>query len=64
MQTKLTSVKVIKELYSQFRRVTLDEKISFQQLVNRSLTLYVSDKSYKETINNFSELKIASGSQF
>lgn len=64
MDTQLTSVKVLKELYSKFRRATIDEKLSLQQLVNRSLNLYISDKSYQDTIKNFNGLQIVSGSQF
>jgi hypothetical protein len=64
METKLTSVKVIKELYNKFRKITLDEKLTFQQLVNRSINLYVSDEKYKTSINEYKNLQIVSGSKF
>ena len=64
MDTKLTSVKVIKELYNKFRKITLDEKLTFQQLVNRSINLYVSDDKFKTSINEFRSLQSVSGSQF
>ena len=63
MDVKLTSVKILKELYTQFKRVTIDDKMSLQKLVNRSLTLYVEDPKFKEKIDSFAELQI-SGSQF
>lgn len=63
MDVKLTSVKILKDLYTQFKRVTLDDKMSLQKLVNRSLTLYVEDPKFKEKIDSFAELQI-SGSQF
>jgi len=63
MDVKLTSVKILKDLYSQFKRNTIDEKMSLQKLVNRSLTLYVEDPKFKEKIDSFAELQI-SGSQF
>lgn len=62
--TKLTSVKILKELYNQFKRVTVDEKITLQQFVNRSLNLYVSDIEFKKKINEYSDLSDASGSHF
>lgn len=66
METKLTSVKVIKDLYSQFKKVTLDgdNKVTLQQLVNRSLTLFVNDDMFRENIIKYDNLQIVSGSQF
>jgi len=63
-QTKLTSVKIIKDLYTQFKKVTLDEKITLQQFVNRTLNLYIVDNEFKNRINEHKDLKIASGSCF
>ncbi len=63
MDVKLTSVKILKDLYSNFKRVTLDDKMSLQKLVNRSLTLYVEDPKFKDKIDSFAELQI-SCSQF
>ncbi len=63
MDVKLTSVKILKDLYSSFKRTTLDDKMSLQKLVNRSLTLYVEDPTFKKKIDSFGDLQI-SGSQF
>ena len=63
MDVQLTSVKILKDLYTQFKRVTIDDKMSLQKLVNRSLTLYVEDQKFKDKIDSFAELQV-SGSQF
>jgi hypothetical protein len=62
--TKLTSVKILKDLYLQFKKVTLDEKITLQQFVNRSLNLYIVDEEFKKKINDYDNLKLISGSYF
>lgn len=64
METKLTSVKILKNLYTQFRKATLDEKITLQQFVNRSLNLYVLEDEFRTKINQYKELQITSGSHF
>ena len=60
---KLTSVKLVKDLYNDFRHVSLDEDINLQQLVNRCVNLYIKDENFREKINNYSDLK-ESGSSF
>ena len=60
---KLTSVKLVKDLYNDFRHVSLDEEINLQQLVNRCVNLYIQDEDFREKINNYSDLK-ESGSSF
>jgi len=60
---KLTSVKIVKDLYNDFRHASLDEDINLQQLVNRCVTLYVKDEKFRQKINKCVELK-ESGSSF
>ena len=43
--TKLTSVKILNELYEKFKEEDTD--ITLQKLVNRSMDLYLKDKKYK-----------------
>ena len=50
MDYKLTSVKLLKELYT------------LQKLVNRSMDLYVLDEQFKDKIQSYNNL-IASGSR-
>ena len=60
---KLTSVKIVKDLYNSFKHVSLDDNINFQKLVNRSILLYVEDETFREKVNSTDDLKI-SGSSF
>ena len=57
--TKLTSVKILNELYKKFKKEGSD--ITLQKLVNRSMDLYLKDKKYKKLITEHAEL-IESGS--
>ena len=62
MNYKLTSVKILKELYRNFKVKTLDEEFTLQKLVNRSMDLYVLDTKFKNKIQNYDKL-ISSGSR-
>jgi len=45
---KTTSVKIIEDLYNDFRHASLDEDINLQKLVNRCVMLYVNDKQFRK----------------
>ena len=62
--TKLTSVKILKDFYLQFKKDTIDEKITLQQFVNRSLYLYIVDEDFRKKMNKYDTLKLVSGSYF
>ena len=62
MNYKLTSVKILKELYRNFKVKTLDDEFTLQKLVNRSMDLYVLDTKFKNKIMNYDRL-IPSGSR-
>jgi len=62
MNYKLTSVKILKELYRNFKVKTLDDEFTLQKLVNRSMDLYVLDKKFKSKIQTYDKL-IPSGSR-
>jgi hypothetical protein len=62
MDYKLTSVKILKELYKNFKIETLDDEFTLQKLVNRSMDLYVLDTKFKNKIQNYDKL-ISSGSR-
>ena len=62
MDYKLTSVKLLKELYKKFKANTLDDEFTLQKLVNRSMDLYVLDTLYREKIQSYNKL-IPSGSR-
>ena len=61
--TKLTSIKIIDDIYKKFKIDTVNTKMSLQKLVNRSMYLYVLDDSYRNDIENMDRL-IESGSGF
>lgn len=61
--TKLTTVKIVKDIYSSFKRISFDSNITLQKLVNRSVHKYINDDEFKNEINTYEELHI-SGSQF
>jgi hypothetical protein len=63
-ETKLTSVKIISDLYQTFRISSISENgITLQKLVNRSINLYLNDEDYKNKLNNYNQLQ-TSGSAF
>ena len=61
--TKLTSVKIISDLYKKFRSVALNEEFTLQKLVNRSMDKYLRDEEYKKSIVEYDNLQV-SGSRF
>ena len=61
--TKLTSVKIINDLYKKFNGVALNEEFTLQKLVNRTMDKYLKDEEYKKSIVEYDELHI-SGSNF
>jgi hypothetical protein len=61
--TKLTTVKIIKDIYSKFKRISFDSNITLQKLVNRSVDKYIEDDSFRAEINDYQNLK-ESGSAF
>ena len=61
--TKLTTVKIIKDVYSKFKRISFDSNITLQKLVNRSLDKYIEDETFQNEINTYGGLQ-SSGSQF
>jgi len=63
-RTQLTSVNILKDLYIKFKRITLDDKITLQQLVNRSINLYIGDSNFRKDIVEYKDLQMVSGSKF
>jgi hypothetical protein len=61
---KLTTVKVIQQLYDEdFKMATIKGGINFQKLVNRTLDLYTKDDKFRKQLNEYTALQV-SGSQF
>ena len=59
--SKLTSVKILEDLYKRFKQTTVNTKMTLQKLTNRSIDLYLTDKNYKNTVETHDNL-ISSGS--
>ena len=61
--TKLTSVKILENLYNRFKLDTVNTKMTLQKLTNRSVDKFLNDKEFKEEIETYDNLT-ASGSNF
>ena len=51
MDYKLTSVKILRELYKKFKLNALDDEFTLQKLVNRSIDFYVKDEDFRNKIH-------------
>jgi|TARA_R100001463_G_scaffold29339_1_gene66734 hypothetical protein len=61
MSTKnqqLTSVKIDKELFEQFRVECIKRKFSFQKLSERAVHMYLSDEDFRKRIHSHSNLSL------
>ena len=63
VETKLTTVKILKNVYSKFKRLSFESDITLQKLVNRAGDKYVEDEDFRKEINEYTLLEV-SGSQF
>jgi hypothetical protein len=54
---KLTSVKLLDNLYKKFKISNLDDNFTLQKLINRSMDLYVKDDNFRRTIVEWENLK-------
>ena len=60
-KSKLTSVKILEDLYKKFKSTTVNTKMTLQKLTNRSIDLYLTDDKYKNKLEGHDNLT-ASGS--
>ncbi len=61
--TKLTTVNVIKDIYSNFKKISFDSDITFQKLVNRAIYKYTVDDVFRHDINEC-QILTTSGSKY
>ena len=61
--TKLTSVKILENLYNNFKIKTVKNDMTLQKLTNRCINLYVTDENFRTKVETNDELLI-SGSNF
>ena len=59
MDYKLTSVKILQDLYKKFKLDALSDEFTLQKLVNRSMDLYVHNEDFRKTINEWRNLKVS-----
>ena len=57
--SKLTSVKVIDDLYQKFRKDTVNSEMNLQRLTNRCIHLYLNDEKFKNLVDDVKELTIS-----
>ena len=55
---QLTSVKIDKELFEQFRVECIKRKFSFQKLSERAVHMYLSDENFRKRIHSHSDLSL------
>ena len=58
-KSKLTSVKILEDLYKSFKSATVNTKMTLQKLTNRSIDLYLTDELYKEKLETHDNLTIS-----
>tara|TARA_B100000767_G_scaffold243305_1_gene240878 strand:- start:55 stop:249 length:195 start_codon:yes stop_codon:yes gene_type:complete len=61
--TKLTSVKILENLYKRFKLNTVNTKMTLQKLTNRSVDRFLQDEKFREEIETYDNLNV-SGSNF
>ena len=57
---QLTSVKIDKDLFEQFRVECIKRKFSFQKLSERAVHLYLTDENFRKQIHNHNNLSLES----
>ena len=57
--SKLTSVKVLRDLYNKFRVEPINSDMNLQRLTNRCIHLYLNNDDFRETINELEDLTIS-----
>ena len=55
---KLTSVKITKPLFDEFKMAALQNNFSFKKLADRAIYLYITDKEFRNKIHTQTNLKI------
>ena len=58
-KSKLTSVKILEDLYKRFKSNTVNTKMTLQKLTNRSIDLYLTDEQYKQKLETYDNLTIS-----
>jgi hypothetical protein len=57
---QLTSVKLDKDLFEQFKVECIKRKFSFQKLSERAVHLYLTNEDFRKQVHNHSDLSLES----
>jgi|TARA_R110000772_G_scaffold223278_1_gene333789 hypothetical protein len=57
-ELQLTSVKVHRDLFEEFKIECVKTKFSFQKLSDRAIYLYLTNEEFKKTIHNQTNLQL------
>ena len=57
--SKLTSVKILEDLYKRFKQTTVNTKMTLQKLTNRSIDLYLTNELYRDKLETHDNLTIS-----
>tara|TARA_R100000908_G_C3657093_1_gene86079 strand:+ start:267 stop:458 length:192 start_codon:yes stop_codon:yes gene_type:complete len=55
---QLTSVKINKTLFEQFKVECIKRKFSFQKLSERAIHLYLTEEEFRKQVHNHSDLSL------
>lgn len=55
---KLTSVKITKPLFDEFKMACLQNNFSFKKLADRAIFLYLTDEEFRKQIHNQNNILI------
>ena len=61
--TKLTSVKILKILYEDFRVKTVNSNMNLQKLTNRAIDMFLTNENFRNELETHEDLMV-SGSNF
>ena len=56
---KLTSVKLVDNLFDEFKISSIRHKFNLQKLVNRAIHLYLEDEDFRKHIHNHTDLTVS-----
>jgi hypothetical protein len=54
----LTSVKITKQLFEQFRITSTKNKFTFQKLADKAVHLYLTDEDFRKMVHNHTKLDL------
>ena len=55
-EVKLTSVNILKDVYLEFKRKTLDTDVTLQKIGNSRLDLYSTDENFRSIVDGHKTL--------